>query len=250
MSQNPRLFLSPPHMGGRESDFVQQAFASNYIAPLGPMVDAFEREFAAVVGLPHCLALASGTAATHLALRHLGVKPGDEILASTLTFIGSVTPATFERATLAFIDCDDASWNMDPAVLEQALADGAKRGQLPKAVIPTDLYGQPCDLPRIRAICDRHGVPAEATPSASTARPAHHARCSAKSRRCASTCRVASSGRSLRHAAASHPTRNAWARSSRPRWSGPANRVAATASLSSMWQSTSSLMSKTYLVVA
>ena len=159
MSQNPRLFLSPPHMGGRESDFVQQAFASNYIAPLGPMVDAFEREFAAVVGLPHCLALASGTAATHLALRHLGVKPGDEILASTLTFIGSVTPATFERATLAFIDCDDASWNMDPAVLEQALADGAKRGQLPKAVIPTDLYGQPCDLPRIRAICDRHGVP-------------------------------------------------------------------------------------------
>ncbi len=159
MSQNPRLFLSPPHMGGRESDFVQQAFASNYIAPLGPMVDAFEREFAAVVGLPHCLALASGTAATHLALRHLGVKPGDEILASTLTFIGSVTPATFERATLAFIDCDDASWNMDPAVLEQALADGAKRGKLPKAVIPTDLYGQPCDLPRIRAICDRHGVP-------------------------------------------------------------------------------------------
>ena len=159
MSQNPRLFLSPPHMGGRESDFVQQAFASNYIAPLGPMVDAFEREFAAVVGLPHCLALASGTAATHLALRHLGVKPGDEILASTLTFIGSVTPATFERATLAFVDCDEATWNMDPAVLEQALADGAKRGKLPKAVIPTDLYGQPCDLPRIRAICDRHGVP-------------------------------------------------------------------------------------------
>ena len=159
MSQNPRLFLSPPHMGGRETEFVQQAFASNYIAPLGPMVDAFEREFADVAGLPHCLALASGTAATHLALRHLGVKPGDEILASTLTFIGSVTPATFERATLAFIDCDEASWNMDPALLEQALADGARRGQLPKAVIPTDLYGLPCDLPRIKAICDRHGVP-------------------------------------------------------------------------------------------
>lgn len=159
MSQNPRLFLSPPHMGGRENEFVQQAFASNYIAPLGPMVDAFEREFAAFTGIPHCLALASGTAATHLALRHLGVKPGDEILASTLTFIGSVTPATFERATLAFIDCDEATWNMDPALLEQALADGAKRGQLPKAVIPTDLYGLPCDLPRIKAICDRHGVP-------------------------------------------------------------------------------------------
>ncbi|NCD23695.1 MAG: DegT/DnrJ/EryC1/StrS aminotransferase family protein, partial [Spartobacteria bacterium] len=159
MSQNPRLFLSPPHMGGHEPEFVQQAFASNYIAPLGPMVDAFEREFAAVVGLPHCLALASGTAATHLALRHLGVQPGDEILASTLTFIGSVTPATFERATLAFVDCDEATWNMDPTLLEQALAEGAKRGKLPKAVIPTDLYGLPCDLPRIRAICDCHGVP-------------------------------------------------------------------------------------------
>ena len=159
MSKNPRLFLSPPHMGGREQEYVQQAFASNYIAPLGPMVDAFEREFAACTGIPHCLALSSGTSATHLALRHLGVKPGDEVLASTLTFIGSVTPVTFEGAAPVFIDCDEATWNMDPALLEQALADAAKRGKKPKAVIPTDLYGQPCDLPRIRAICDRHGVP-------------------------------------------------------------------------------------------
>ena len=159
MSQNPRLFLSPPHMGGREQEFVRQAFASNYIAPLGPMVDAFEKEFAAYVGIPHCLALSSGTSATHLALRHLGLKPGDVVLASTLTFIGSVTPVTFEGATPAFIDCDESSWNLDPALLERALADAAQRGPLPKAVIPTDLYGQPCDLPRIRAICDRHGVP-------------------------------------------------------------------------------------------
>ena len=159
MSQNPRLFLSPPHMGGHEPEFVQQAFASNYIAPLGPMVDAFEREFAAVVGLPHCLALASGTAATHLALRHLGVKPGDEVLAATLTFIGSVTPVTFQGATPVFIDCDEASWNMDPSLLEQALADADGRGKRPKAVLPTDLYGQPCDLSRIRAVCDRYGVP-------------------------------------------------------------------------------------------
>ena len=159
MSQNPRLFLSPPHMGGREQEFVRQAFASNYIAPLGPMVDAFEKEFAAYVGIPHCLALSSGTSATHLALRHLGLKPGDVVLASTLTFIGSVTPVTFEGATPVFIDCDEATWNMDPALLEQALSDAAPRGSLPKAVIPTDLYGQPCDLPRIRAICDRHGVP-------------------------------------------------------------------------------------------
>ena len=155
----PRLFLSPPHMGGREQEFVRQAFESNYIAPLGPMVDAFEKEFSAYTGIPHCVALSSGTSATHLALRHLGLGPGDEVLASTLTFIGSVTPVTFEGATPVFIDCDEATWNMDPALLEQALADAARRGRLPKAVIPTDLYGQSCDLPRIKALCDRHGVP-------------------------------------------------------------------------------------------
>ena len=157
--KSPRLFLSPPHMGGREQEFVRQAFASNYIAPLGPMVDAFEREFSEYTGIPHGVALASGTSATHLALRHLGIGPGDEVLASTLTFIGSVTPVTFENATPVFIDCDSASWNMDPELLEQALADSDRRGKTPKAVIPTDLYGQPCDLPRIREICARHGVP-------------------------------------------------------------------------------------------
>ena len=159
MTKNPRLFLSPPHMGGREQEFVREAFASNYIAPLGPMVDAFEKEFSAVTSIPHCVALSSGTAATHLALRHLGLKPGDEVMASSLTFIGSVTPVTFEGAKLVFIDCDETSWNMDPALLEQALADGARRGKPPKVVIPTDLYGHPCDLPRIKALCDRHGVP-------------------------------------------------------------------------------------------
>ena len=157
--KNPRLFLSPPHMGGREPEFVRQAFESNYIAPLGPMVDAFEKEFSAYTGLPHCVALSSGTAATHLALRHLGVGPGDEVMASTLTFIGSVTPVTFQGAAPVFIDCDESNWNMDPTLLEQAIEDAARRGKSPKAVIPTDLYGQPCDLPRIRAICDRHGIP-------------------------------------------------------------------------------------------
>ncbi len=157
--KNPRLFLSPPHMGGREQELVRQAFESNYIAPLGPMVDAFEKEFAEVVGIPHCLALSSGTSATHLALRHLGVGPGDEVMASTLTFIGSVTPVTFEGATPVFIDCDEGSWNMDPALLERAVEDAASRGRTPKAVIPTDLYGQPCDLSRIQAVCARRGIP-------------------------------------------------------------------------------------------
>jgi dTDP-4-amino-4,6-dideoxygalactose transaminase len=157
--QQKRLFLSPPHIGSAERDFVHEAFASNYIAPIGPMVDAFEREFAAYTGIPHCLALASGTAAMHLALRELGVGPGDEVLASTLTFIGSVSPATFLGASVAFIDSDEQTWNMDPALLADELAESARRGKLPKAVIPTDLYGQCCDLPRLRESCARYQVP-------------------------------------------------------------------------------------------
>jgi dTDP-4-amino-4,6-dideoxygalactose transaminase len=158
-SQRKRLFLSPPHIGSAERDFVHEAFASNYIAPIGPMVDAFEKEFAAYTSIPHCLALASGTAAMHLALRELGVGPGDEVLASTLTFIGSVSPATFLGASVAFIDSDEQTWNMDPALLADELAECARRGKLPKAVIPTALYRQCCDLPRLREICARYQVP-------------------------------------------------------------------------------------------
>ena len=159
MNVHKRIFLSPPHMGGNEQRFVADAFVSNYIAPLGPMVDAFEREFSEYTGIPHCLALSSGTAATHLALRHLGVGAGDVILASTLTFIGSVTPAKFEGCELRFIDCSQETWNMEPAYLEQAIEEAVREGKRPKAVIPTDLYGQPCDLPRIRSICDRYDIP-------------------------------------------------------------------------------------------
>jgi len=154
-----RIFLSPPHMGGEEQAFVKQAFESNYIAPLGPQVDAFEKEFAEYVGIPHCVALTSGTAAMHLALNELGVGPGDEVLASTLTFIGSVSPVTFLGATPVFIDADRASWNMDTELLAQELAECARKGKLPKAVVPTDLYGQCCDLERILEICDGYGVP-------------------------------------------------------------------------------------------
>jgi dTDP-4-amino-4,6-dideoxygalactose transaminase len=159
MSMSNRLFLSPPHMGGEELKLIEEAFASNYIAPLGPMVDAFEREFAAYTGIPYCLALNSGTGAMHLALRELGVGPGDEVIASSLTFIGSVTPVAFLGASVVFIDSDEASWNMDVNLLAAELSECARRGKLPKAVIPTDLYGQCADLDGIIAVCTRYGIP-------------------------------------------------------------------------------------------
>jgi dTDP-4-amino-4,6-dideoxygalactose transaminase len=157
--ESKRLFLSPPHMSGDELEFVQQAFASNYIAPLGPMVDEFEKEFARYVGISHCVALTSGTAAMHLALREIGVGPSDEVLASTLTFIGGVSPVAQQGATLTFIDSDWSSWCMDPDLLAEELADAASRGRLPKAVISTDLYGQCADFGRINSVCKRFDIP-------------------------------------------------------------------------------------------
>jgi len=139
--------------------FVRNAFESNFVAPLGPMVDAFEEEFAEAVGIQHTLAVSSGTAAMHLALRTLGIGPGDEVFASTLTFIGSVTPVLFQGATPVFVDADPHTWNMDPALLEEELEACKQRGKLPSAVIPTDLYGQCADYDRILELCAPHGIP-------------------------------------------------------------------------------------------
>ena len=154
-----RIFLSPPHMGGTEIDHVGAAFASNYIAPVGPQLTAFERRFAELTGFPHVVAVASGTAAMHLALRHLGVGPGDVVLASSLTFIGSVSPITMQGATPVFIDSDEATWNIDSGLLEAEIKHWLERGIVPKAIIPTDLYGQPCDYDRILEIARPHGIP-------------------------------------------------------------------------------------------
>ena len=104
--------------------FIRKAFESNYIAPLGPMVDAFEKEFAKYVGMKHCAAVSSGTPAMHFGLRHLGVRPGNEVFASTLTFIGSVTPVVFQGATPVFIDCDRDSWNMDDSLRKRRIPLG------------------------------------------------------------------------------------------------------------------------------
>ena len=146
-------------MGPDEFELVREAFATNWIAPLGPHVDAFEREFAAMVGSPHAVALSSGTAALHLALRLLGVKAGEEVFCSTLTFSASVNPIAYERATPVFIDSERASWNMDPALLERALADRAGKGRLPRAVILVHLYGQSADIDAIAGLCERYDVP-------------------------------------------------------------------------------------------
>ena len=164
-------------MGGQELTLVEDAFASNYIAPLGPMVDAFEREMAEHTGIPHCLALNSGTAAMHLALRCLGIGPSDIVLASTLTFIGSVTPVTFLGATPIFIDADPATWNMDPARLEEALTLCRRHGKMPSAVIPTDLYGQCADYDRLKAVCAPHAIPlvADAAEAMGATYKGHHA---------------------------------------------------------------------------
>ena len=158
-TKSPRIFLSPPHMGGEEQRFIREAFKSNYIAPLGPQVNAFEAAFVEKTGMRHAVALSSGTAAMHLALRNLGVGPGDEIFASTLTFIGSVTPVLFQGGSPVFIDSDRTSWNIDPDLLREELEACSKQGRLPKAVLPTDLYGQCADLNRILDVCEPYGIP-------------------------------------------------------------------------------------------
>ncbi len=159
MSQMPpRIFLSPPDVGQLEQEFVAEAFRTNWIAPIGPHVDAFEKEFATLVGATHAVALSSGTAGIHLALRLLGVGPGDEVFCSSLTFIASASPILYQGATPVFLDSDEATWNLDPNVLADALKERAAAGRLPKALVAVDLYGQCADLDPISELCNRHGV--------------------------------------------------------------------------------------------
>lgn len=158
-TQHPRIYLSPPHMGGQEEAFVREAFETNWIAPVGPHVTGFEQELAATVGSPHAVALSSGTAGLHLALILCGVGPGDEVFVSDLTFVASVNPIRYQGATPVLIDSEPTSWNMDPALLAEALEDRARAGRLPRAVMLVHLYGQSADLDPIVAACARYDVP-------------------------------------------------------------------------------------------
>ena len=150
-----RIYLSSPTMHGEEQEFVREAFDTNWVAPLGPNVNAFEKELAQYVGIPHASALSAGTAAIHLALKILGVGEGDVVFCPSLTFSASCNPIVYEKATPVFIDSEWDTWNMDPRALERAF----EKYPNPKAVIVVHLYGTPAKLDEIMEICTAHKVP-------------------------------------------------------------------------------------------
>jgi pyridoxal phosphate-dependent aminotransferase EpsN len=154
-----RIFLSSPHMSGNEQQFINEAFETNWIAPLGPHVDAFEKEIAAYTGVNEAAAVSSGTAAIHLALSLLGVEKGDTVFCSTLTFIASANPILYLGAEPVFIDSEPETWNMSPQALEKAFMEAASIGKLPKAVIVVNLYGQSAKMDELTSLCDQYGVP-------------------------------------------------------------------------------------------
>ncbi|WP_439579448.1 DegT/DnrJ/EryC1/StrS family aminotransferase [Elioraea sp.] len=172
---HPPILLSPPDLTGAEFRGVIEALASNWVAPVGPLLDRFEAGLAASTGFRHAVATSSCTAALHLGCRLLGVGRGDEVWAPTLTFIASVAPALQQGATPVFLDVDPATWTLDAGLLEAALAEAAHKGRLPKLVIPTDLYGHPADLAAILAVCGRWGVAVLSDGAASLGARAHGA---------------------------------------------------------------------------
>lgn len=154
----PPILLSTPHMGEAELEYVTEAFNANWIAPLGPNVDAFEQELAEKVGVANAAAVNSGTAAIHLALVLLGVGSGDKVFCSALTFVASANPILYQGAIPVFIDSEPESWNMSPNALERAMSEAQSDGSLPKAVVVVNLYGQSADYKPICDICDHYGV--------------------------------------------------------------------------------------------
>jgi pyridoxal phosphate-dependent aminotransferase EpsN len=157
--QKSRIFLSPPHVGDEERRLVAEAFDTNWVAPVGPHLTAFEREMCEATGSRSALCVSSGTAGLHLAIRLLGVGPGDVVLCSTFTFVASANPIVYQGARPVFIDAEPGSWNMDPALLAEALADCAGNGRPPGAVVVADIYGQCADWDRIAPLAAAAGVP-------------------------------------------------------------------------------------------
>jgi dTDP-4-amino-4,6-dideoxygalactose transaminase len=153
-----RIYLSPPDIGTRERGLVHDAFDSNWIAPLGPHVDAFEKELSAAIGEVFCAVLSSGTAAVHLALRILGVEQEDEVICQSFTFCGSVNPVLYEKARPVFIDSEPETWNMDPEILEECIRERTRGGKKPKAIIYVHLYGMPARVDEILTIGNKYDI--------------------------------------------------------------------------------------------
>lgn len=152
------IHMSPPHIGDSELEFVKAAFTDNWVAPAGPNLDAFESRLRDVSGRRHALAVASGTAALHLALRVLGVEAGDLVYVSDLTFVASLQPVLYESATPVLIDSEPQSWNMSPQALERRLERDARNGRLPRAIMLVHIYGQPPQLREIHRLAEKFGV--------------------------------------------------------------------------------------------
>ncbi|KXY71826.1 MULTISPECIES: DegT/DnrJ/EryC1/StrS family aminotransferase [Bacillus] len=157
--QNQRIFLSSPHMSGNEKKYINEAFDTNWIAPLGPNVDYFEEEMSDYIGSKGAVAVSSGTAAIHLALELLEVKSGDSVFCSSLTFIASANPIMYQGAEPIFIDSELETWNMSPIALEKAFKDAKVTGMMPKAVIVVNLFGQSAKMDEILALCNYYNVP-------------------------------------------------------------------------------------------
>lgn len=156
----PRILLSYVHMGGTERDWVEKAFESEWIVPLGPNVDEFEHRLEKYLGAPNVVALSAGTAAIHLALVALGVGSGDEVICQSFTFAASANPIKYQGADPVFVDSEPDTWNMSPDALEEAIIDRKKQtGHYPKAIIPVYLYGMPAKMDEIRAIANKYGIP-------------------------------------------------------------------------------------------
>lgn len=155
-----KIWLSSPHMGEKEMIYVQEAFASNWIAPLGPNVNGFEHDLEAYLGNNvHVAALSSGTAALHMALIILGIKAGDEVICQSMTFAASANPIVYQGATPVFVDSEDSTWNMSPEFMELAIQDRIGKGKKPKAIIVVHLYGMPARIDEIMAIAHKYEIP-------------------------------------------------------------------------------------------
>lgn len=156
---NSKIWLSSPHMGGTELSYIHEAFDTNWVAPLGPNVDNFEKDIATYLKEDvHVAALSSGTAALHLALVLAGVQAGDEVICQSMTFSASANPIAYLGATPVFVDSEAETMNMSPVLLEQAIQDRIAKGKTPKAIIPVHLYGMPAKINDIQAIADKYGI--------------------------------------------------------------------------------------------